>query len=90
MSSQQFIDLSWVGRISAEICNMVLSANVTMNLPITAMVTVATELPNMRPHMPCKMDVNENHMNHIKTLLIVPIAAPEKKRLPAPLHRLPM
>ena len=31
---------------------MVLSAKVTMNLPNTAIVTVATELPRRRPQMP--------------------------------------
>ena len=46
--------LSWVGRISDEICNMVLSAKVTMNLPVTAIVTVAVELPNTRPQIPSR------------------------------------
>ena len=49
---------------------MVLSAKVTMNLPNTAIVTVATELPRRRPQMP--------------------IATPDKKRLPAPHQRLPI
>ena len=49
---------------------MVLSAKVTMNLPITAIVTVAVELPKRRPQMP--------------------IATPDKNRLPAPHHLRPI
>ena len=44
--------LSCVGRISEEICSMVLSAKVTMKRPATAIVTVAAELPSTRPQMP--------------------------------------